>query len=182
MTHSVIELRATAEDHQIARMAAIAIGLSVIEAGIPSPLPGVKPGLANIITLLVLQRFGLKAAIWVALLRVVAGSLILGSFLSPSFVLSLSGALLSLTALAIARQLPANYFGAVSYSILASFAHIAGQLIIVYLWLIPHSGLLYLVPVFATAALIFGLVNGLIAARLMAPKCTEIRREAFEPT
>jgi heptaprenyl diphosphate synthase len=61
--------------------------------------------------------------------------------------------------------LPARWFGAVSHSVYAAFAHIAGQMIVVYLWLIPHSGILYLVPIFATAALVFGTVNGLIAAR-----------------
>ena len=149
-------------------MAAFAIGLSLAEAVIPSPLPGVKPGLANIVILLVLQRHGMRAAAWVSLLRVVAGSLILGTFLSPSFFLSLGGAAASLGALALARWLPAALFGTVSISILSSFAHIAGQLVIVYLWLIPHSGLLYLVPVFAAAALLFGTVNGLIVAKLQA--------------
>jgi len=47
-------------------------------------------------------------------------------------------------------------------SIFAAFAHIAGQLLIVWLWLIPHSGLVYLIPIFATASLMFGLINGLI--------------------
>jgi heptaprenyl diphosphate synthase len=35
------------------------------------------------------------------------------------------------------------------------------------LWLVPHDGVFYLVPVFAAAALLFGVVNGLIAARLL---------------
>jgi len=38
---------------------------------------------------------------------------------------------------------------------------------IVYLWLIPHSGIAYLIPIFATAALVFGTVNGLIVASFM---------------
>jgi heptaprenyl diphosphate synthase len=38
---------------------------------------------------------------------------------------------------------------------------------VVYLWLIPHSGIAYLIPIFAAAALVFGTVNGLIAARFM---------------
>ena len=163
----LVKLQATAEDRHIAKMAALAIGLSVAEAAIPSPLPGIKPGLANIITLLVLQRYGLKTAIWVSLLRVVAGSLILGTFLSPSFVLSFCGALASLAALALSRGLPSSLFGPVSVSIFASFAHIAGQLAVVYLWLIPHTGLAYLVPIFATAALLFGTGNGLIVAKLL---------------
>jgi len=162
-----ISIATTAEDHRIARLAAFAIGLSVAEAVIPAPLPGVKPGLANIVTLVVLQQLGLRAAIWVSLLRVVAGSLILGTFLSPSFVLSLSGALASLAVLAAVRFLPAAWFGPVTFSITAAYAHIAGQLAVVYVWLMPHLGLLYFVPLFAAAALLFGTVNGLAAARLL---------------
>ena len=148
-------------------MAALAIGLSLAEAALPSPLPGVKPGLANIVTLVVLERHGLGAAIWVSLLRVVAGSLLLGTFLSPGFVLGFSGALASLGVLALSRNLPARWFGPVSHSVLAAFAHITAQLAVVYAWLIPHAGVLYLVPVFAAAALLFGIVNGLAAARLL---------------
>jgi heptaprenyl diphosphate synthase len=155
------------QDHHIARMAAVALGLTVLENVIPSPLPGVKPGLANIVTLIVLSRYGWRVAAWVSLLRVVAGSLLFGSFLTPGFFLGLSGALCSLVVLAFAQHLPHRWFGAVSQSILAAFAHIAGQMAVVYVWLIPHSGIAYLIPIFAAAALIFGTVNGLIAARFM---------------
>ena len=165
---STIQLVTTPEDHHLARMAALALGLTVLEAAIPSPLPGVKPGLANIITLIVLARYGWRAAAWVSLLRVVAGGLLLGSFLTPGFFLSLSGALFSLLVLAVSQHLPQRWFGAVTHSILAAFAHIAGQLLLVYFWLIPHTGLLYLVPLFATAALVFGTVNGLIAAHFLS--------------
>jgi hypothetical protein len=72
------------QDHHIARMAAVALGLTVLENVIPSPLPGVKPGLANIVTLIVLSRYGWRVAAWVSLLRVVAGSLLFGSFLTDS--------------------------------------------------------------------------------------------------
>lgn len=168
MTPSIIEIRTAPADHHVARMAAFAVGLSMAEAVIPSPLPGVKPGLANIVTLLVLQRYGLRTAAWVSLLRVVASSLLLGSFLAPSFFLSLAGALASLVVLGLARLLPAASFGMVSASILASIAHIAAQLGVVHLWLIPHAGLLYLVPIFAAAALLFGTANGIIAAHLLA--------------
>ncbi len=153
----------------------MALGLTVLENAIPSPLPGVKPGLANIITLIVLARFGWRAAAWVSLLRVVAGSLLFGNFLAPGFFLSLAGALLSLLALALARHLPVHWFGAVTHSILAAFAHIAGQMTVVYLWLIPHSGIAYLIPVFATAALVFGTVNGIIAMKFMDEETTRHR-------
>jgi heptaprenyl diphosphate synthase len=168
MTPSPIELAPTAEDHRIARYAAAAIALSVIEAAIPSPLPGVKPGLANIITLIVLARYGWRDAVWVSLLRVVAGSLLLGQFLAPGFFLSLAGALFSLAALGLATHLPARAFGPVSQSLVAAFAHIAGQLLLARLWLVPHDGLFHLTPFFALAALVFGLANGLAAAKILA--------------
>jgi Heptaprenyl diphosphate synthase component I. len=83
-------------------------------------------------------------------------------------VLSLSGALLSLAMLWLVMRLPKTWFGPVSLSIFAAFAHIAGQLIMVRLWLIPHAGVAYLVPIFALAALVFGVMNGLITAKLLA--------------
>ena len=168
MTRSTINISTTAEDHHIAKLTALAIGLHIIEAVIPSPLPGVKPGIANIVTLYVLYEYGFATAAWVSLLRVFASSLLLGNFLSPTFVLSLSGALCSLAALYLAQQLPKKYFSAITLSICAAFAHIAGQLIVVRLWLIPQTGVSYLIPIFALAALIFGLINGLITTRLLA--------------
>jgi len=157
----------TEEDHRIAKLTAFAIGLHMLESAFPSPLPGVKPGIANIIVLYVLQRYGIQAAVWVSLLRVFASSLLLGQFLTPSFLLSLSGAILSLIALAISQRLPKRYFSVITLSILAAFAHIAGQLIVVRLLLIPHASVMVLVPVFALAALFFGVVNGLITAKLL---------------
>ena len=173
MTPSTIELRPTAEDRRIARHAAAAIVLTVAEAAIPLPLPGVKPGLANIVTLIVLARWGWREAVWVSLLRVLAGSLLLGQFLAPGFFLSLSGALASLLVLGLAMHLPLRWFGPVSHSILAAFAHIGAQLVVARLWLVPHDGVFYLLPVFALAAVVFGLVNGLVAARLLAELSVE---------
>ena len=162
-----IELQTTPDDHRIAQLAAAAIALSLVDAAIPLPLPGVKPGLANIVTLLVLYRYGLGTAAWVTGLRVVAGGLLLGHFLAPGFFLSLSGATLSLLVLAVAQHLPRRWFGPVSLSVLAAFAHIAGQLLLARAWLIPHDGVFLLAPVFLAAALFFGIINGLIVARLL---------------
>ncbi len=163
----IISIQTTKEDHHIAKLTALAIGLHVLEAMFPSPLPGIKPGIANIVTLYVLVQYGFGTAAWVSLLRVFASSLLLGQFLSPTFVLSLSGALVSLAVLWLAQHLPKQYFGLITLSILAAFAHIAGQLLIVRLWLIPHAGVSYLVPIFALAALVFGFINGVVCSKLM---------------
>lgn len=155
------------DDHRIAKLAALAIGLHLIEAVVPSPLPGVKPGIANIVTLYVLYRFDFVTAAWVSLLRVFASSLLFGNFLSPTFALSLAGALLSLCVLYLASHLPKRYFGSLSLSVLAAFAHMAAQLLLVRYWLIPHAGIAYLIPIFMSASLLFGCINGLVVNTLL---------------
>ena len=167
MTASVTELKVTAEDRRVAWLATAAVGLALVDAAIPSPLPGVKPGLANIVTLVVLIRYGWATAVWVSGLRVLTGSLLLGYFLAPGFFLGPAGTTFSLLTLGLARHLPARWFGPVSLSILAAFAHIGGQLLLARLWLIPHDGVFLLTPLFALAALVFGTINGLIAAKLL---------------
>ncbi len=167
MTRSIIKIKTTLLDHQIAQLSAIAIGLSLIESVLPSPMPGVKPGIANIITLYAMYRFNFRTAIWVSILRVFATSLILGQFLSPTFMLSLAGSLLSLLTLYFSIKLPSKFFSPIGLSVLSSFAHITGQLLLVRLWLIPHASIYYLIPIYSAAALAFGLINGWITYRLL---------------
>ena len=167
MTRSIIKIKTTLLDHQIAQLSAIAIGLSLIESVLPSPMPGVKPGIANIITLYAMYRFNFRTAIWVSILRVFATSLILGQFLSPTFMLSLAGSLLSLLTLYFSIKLPSRFFSPIGLSVLSSFAHITGQLLLVRLWLIPHASIYYLIPIYSAAALVFGLINGWITYRLL---------------
>jgi heptaprenyl diphosphate synthase len=178
MTRSVIELPVSADDRRIARLAALAIGLTLAEAAIPSPLPGVKPGLANIVILLVLLQHGWRAAAWVSALRVLAGGLLFGSLFTPGFWLSAAGALVSLAVLALVRHLPSRHFSPISLSVLAAFGHIGGQLALASWWLLPGAALLKLLPVFAAAALIFGAVNGVIVARVLAAPTPDRRQSA----
>lgn len=174
MTRSVIELPVDADDRRIARLAAMAIGLTLAEAALPSPIPGIKPGLANIVVLMVLLEYGWRTAAWVSGLRVLAGSILLGSLFAPGFWLSSAGTLTSLGMLALARHLPGRYFGPVSLSVLAAFGHIGGQLALASVWLLPADAIIKLLPVFAAAALVFGTVNGVIVARLIARSARDL--------
>jgi heptaprenyl diphosphate synthase len=178
MTHSAIDLPVNADDRRIARLAALAIGLTLAEAAIPSPIPGMKPGLANIVVLLVLLQYGWRAAAWVSGLRVLAGALLMGTLFAPGFWLSSAGAIASLLVLAPARHLPSRYFGPVSLSLLAAFGHIGGQLALAGLWLLPGAALIKLLPLFAAAALVFGTLNGIIVARLLAAPAASGRQSA----
>ncbi|MDH3525896.1 MAG: Gx transporter family protein [Gammaproteobacteria bacterium] len=161
-----MQIQTTAEDQRIAWLAALAITIHILESAFPSPLPGIKPGLANVITIVVLIQFGWRSAAWVSLLRVLCGSLLLGTFLTPTFLLSLSGAVCSIGILWLAGRLPGRGFGPVGFSLLAALAHTAGQFTIAWLLFIPHPALWRLFPVLLTAALLFGTVSGIIAGEI----------------
>ncbi len=164
-------LTTTRDDHLIAWLTALAITIHIAESALPSPLPGIKPGLANVITIAVLLRYGWRMAAWVGLLRVLVGSLLLGTLFSPTFWLSLSGALCTITILGasygLMKFLPGRGLSALGYSVLAAMAHMAGQFYVAYLLFIPHPALFHLLPVLMTAAVIFGVVSGMITNAML---------------
>lgn len=154
-------------DRLVVGLASLAVIIHVLETAVPSPLPGLRPGLANAITLIVLFRYGWRMAAWVSLLRVVAGSLLIGTFLTPAFLMSLSGALASLLALALARGLMPLGLGPVGAGALASLAHVGGQLMLAWVLFIPHAGLWNLAPWLMALALPLGLFTGLVAVETL---------------
>lgn len=154
-------------DRLIAGFAALAIAIHILEAAFPSPLPGIKPGLANVITVVVLLRWGWVTAAWVSGLRVLVGSLLVGTFLSPTFIMSASGAIAALAALGLAGALAGRWLGALGYSVAAALAHMTAQLIVAWQLFIPHPALLKLAPFLLTAALAFGMVSGVISASVL---------------
>ena len=154
-------------DRLIAGLAALAISIHVLESSLPSPIPGIKPGLANLITLYALIRYGWLLAFNVTLIRVVAASLLLGSFLSPTFMLSFAGASGSLLILGLFWHFPGRPFGPVGLSILSAMTHITMQMIAAYFLFIPHASLFTLLPVLLTTALISGTLGGILVSRIL---------------
>lgn len=160
------------DDYIIAGLAALAITIHVAESALPSPMPGVKPGLANVVTLAAFFLFGLRVAVWVSLLRVLVGSLFIGTFLSPTFILSFSGAACSIFALAVAyswmKYMRFIAPGPVGLGVVAAMAHMVGQFYAAYWMFIPHKALFNLLPILMTAALIFGIISGLITISILS--------------
>lgn len=157
----------SARDRMIARFAALAIAIHLLEAALPMPLPGVKPGVANVIVLIVLLRYDISAAFQVGLLRVLVGSLLLGTFMTPTFMLSFSGAIASLAILALAAQLPRRWLGPIGLAVLAAVTHMGTQFLVAWKVFLPHAALLNLLPVLLLASLLFGIATGILAARLL---------------
>ena len=162
-----LSITPTREDYLIAWLSAAAIMVHIFESAIPTLVPGLKPGLANIITITVLCLYGFRIAAWVNILRVLVGSMLIGTFLSPTFFLSASGAITSLMVLWLATRLPHGFFSAIGLSLLAAMSHMAGQFVCAYLLFIPHQGLWRLFPVLMTIAVILGIINGIISHKLV---------------
>jgi len=167
MQHESLVIQTTRKDHLVAGFAALAISIHLLESVIPSPVPGIKPGLANLITLYVLLRHGWAMAASVSMLRVIGGSLLLGTFLSPTFIMSLAGALASLLVLIAAYRLPGKPLGAMGLAILAALAHVLAQFLTAWALFIPHPSLFTLLPVLLTAALISGTLGGILLNKIM---------------
>lgn len=142
--------------------------LQVAESLIPYPLPGVRVGLANIVTLVVLARLGVAEAVRVSLLRTLIGSLVLGTFLSPSFVLSFSGALAGTLVMAgvfqLSRATPVR-LSLVGISVAGSVCHIGAQVAVVYLLFIRSAAVLAIWPWLGLVAIGTGLFTGYAALR-----------------
>lgn len=157
------DARRSEQDRLVAGFAALAIAIHILEASFPSPLPGIKPGLANVVTLVVFIRHGFAIAAWVSGMRVLVGSLLIGTFMSPTFALSASGAVSALLVMGIAGRLGGRHIGPVGLSVLSAIAHMSTQIVIAYLLFIPNQALFKLAPILLSAAFIFGTVSGVIA-------------------
>ncbi|NIR59825.1 MAG: Gx transporter family protein [Gammaproteobacteria bacterium] len=160
-------VRPSREDQLVAWLAALAITVHLAEAALPMPLPGVKPGLANVVTIVSLLHLGWRAAAWVSLLRVLGGSLLLGTFLTPTFILSVSGAAASVGVLALAWPLARHGLSGLGYSVLAALGHMGGQFGVAFALFIPHPAMLHLLPILMTFALLTGIMSGIIATAVI---------------
>lgn len=150
----------------MALFSALAIAVHTFEALLPSPLPWLRPGLANILTLCALLLFGGRAAWLVAITRICLGSFLLGTLFSPAFFLSLAGGLVGTGFMITARAVAGSRFGPVGISVSGATGHVLGQLAMAGL-LLRHAGLWHLLPPLLLLALASGTFNGIVAALLL---------------
>jgi len=157
------------EDDRIVRLSilvACASVLQVAESLLPHPVPGVRLGLANIITVIAMVYIGPGSAVELAVLRTLVGSMVLGTFLTPTFVLSFSGGVVSALVMVLLYRLSGRgpfSFGLIGISVGGAVSHIATQVALVYLLFIRNGGVLWLWPWLALSAVLTGLLTGMIA-------------------
>ena len=145
-------------------LTALALALSVTESlFFPSmllPVPGMRLGLANIVTLLALYLFGVFPTILIVILRCLITFAFGGNL--TSFLFSIAGGLLALLAMLAARNM--KKFSLFGVSIAGSAAHTAGQIGIACMLTGTMDAISYL-PVL----LLVSIITGTIIAGLSVP-------------
>lgn len=150
---------------------ALALVLGWLETLIPIyPLvPGMKLGLANVVTLLVLYRFGWKEAGCVNLLRIGLSGMLFGN-LSLVFY-SLAGAVLSLVSMMVLKK--TDWFSITGISVSGGVMHNLGQLVLA-VFLMENGRVFYYAPVLLVTGTVSGVLIGMAGAFLHRHLPTEI--------
>ncbi len=115
----------------LAVLITFAVVIHTVEAALPMPMPvpGVRLGLANIITLLVLVVFGLRSALVITVARSVLGSIFVGGLFGFGFWLSLCAGVVSTAVMALVLVFERKgLVSLIAVSVLGAVAHNLTQL------------------------------------------------------
>lgn len=144
-------------------LTALALGLSTLESLFPVsvlvPLPGIKLGLANIVTVFALYRLGDIPALAILIARCLLGAMFAGNASALLFSL-MGGVLAMLTMIVLRRVRGLSVYGV---SIAGAAAHNIGQICAAMVVLGGTAVLGYL-PVLLGVSLITGTLTGFVAS------------------
>lgn len=147
---------------RLALLTAAALIIHTLEALLPplTPIPGIKLGLANIVTLFTLYYIGAWDAALATLARILLGSMFGGSV--NALIYSLAGSALSLAVmLPLKKIIPSRYM--FLPGILGAAAHNLGQ-ILAAVAITRTPGLLMYLPVLIFSGCLAGLFTGIAAS------------------
>lgn len=152
---------------QYGLMIALALALSVMEKWLPLglivPFPGIKLGLANVVTMFALFYFGFRTAFLVTVIRCTLGAMFYGGI--TALALSLSGGLLALLLMALLKPGYNRLFSLLGISIAGAAAHNTGQVAMA-AFLLGNGGVYAYLTVLLLAAIITGVLTGTVSTAL----------------
>ncbi len=151
---------------------AISVVVSYVESFIPIPIPGVKLGLANVITLFLLQEGKWKESLFILIARILIVSFIRGTFLNVTFFMSLGGGIVAYIVMFIFSRI--KILSSITVSVLGSVSHVVGQIIIAYLYT-STKGVIYYLPIIMFLGIITGIISGIITILLRKRKDVILR-------
>ena len=150
---------------RMALLTAVALIIFMIEAQIPSPVPvpGVKLGLANIITIYAVFVLGPKSALMILVSRVFLGSVFSGQMMTLLY--SLGGGLLCWCVMCLLRRIVTEKQIWIC-SVFGAIAHNIGQMIVASA-IAKTPALLSYLPVLMISAVVTGAFTGFAAQFLL---------------
>ena len=150
---------------RMALLTAIALTIFMIEAQIPAlvPIPGVKLGLANIVTVFAVFTMGSKEGAMILAARIFLGAVFAGNF-STIFYSAAGGACAILVTIGLKRILTKNQLWVAGA--LGAVAHSMGQMAVA-VAMTGTPGLLVYLPVMILCGIVTGLFTGLCAQFLV---------------
>ncbi len=163
------------DETQLGILLAAALALRLMESSLAFllPLPGAHLGLANTVTIIVLYLYGTrKAALFLAARLLLTGLLFTG-LLTPSFLIGLSGAVVSFVAMALTVR--SQWFSTVGVGLLGAFFHNCGQIIVAAVFMqgaLIFSYLPVLIAIGIPTGLFTGCVAGFFLRQLQKTKST----------
>lgn len=145
----------------LALLTTISLTIFLLEGMLPPlvPIPGIKLGLANIVTLIVLVWFCAKDAVLVTITRVLLGFFFAGTVMSLTY--SLLGSFLSLTIMVILHHFLGKKYIYIT-SIAGAIFHNIGQILAAVLFTSTPYLVSYL-PLLMISGIVTGLFTGLCA-------------------
>ena len=150
----------------IAIMISISVVLSIVEtliSGLIFIVPGVKLGLANVITLIILVTLGEKEAFLVVITRIMIVALTYSGFFTPSFWISLSGGMLAILAMILIKKTKLSIY---SISVFGSLMHMVGQ-IVAAMVVSNTETLIYLLPYMIALSIPTGIITAFLANKIV---------------
>lgn len=144
---------------------ALAFVLSFVESLIPISLgiPGVKLGLANLVTVVGLYTVGTTGTVVVSLLRIVLTGFTFGNLFAMLY--SLAGWGLSIVIMILCKK--KKWFGTSGISILGGIGHNIGQ-ITVAAFVVKQAGVFFYLPMLLISGTAAGLVIGILGAMIIS--------------
>ena len=124
-------------------------------------VPGMKLGLANLVTVIALYRMGGKEAFAILVVRILVSGFLFGNLFSILY--AMAGGMLSFCAMVLAKK--SDKFSIIGVSIAGGAFHNVGQLIVAALVVETYSVTYYLPPLLI-AGEVTGWVIGVISGRM----------------
>ncbi len=144
----------------------IALGLlfSYIERmiPIPIPIPGVKLGLANLITVIGLYTIGIKGTIVVSLVRIIVVGFTFSNLFS--MIYGTGGWLLSITAMILC--LHCMGISCIGVSVIGGIFHNVGQIVIA-IWVTQTPEVITYLPFLLISGVVAGSVIGMLGGNIV---------------